>query len=268
MDLRVFCDFGQHDVFVTRAVPRNRSEIVGSFDLSARFEAAVQHRHTHGEMIRTVHYVTRDAPVGHDRHIGLQAVFDAAVQRDVVLLPDDRVVDDPSREVSELPSAGDRIFGEKQRVRRYGRVAAVAPQTVEFVFQQRYPGSQRCILLFQVQVAVQSRYLRIDTAYNIVGGGNQLRFRVAGAVCVIVYRKRFENDEDQYEMDLLDEQEKLDHSLAAVRVKGLSHQERKTSDVLQRATARSGSSAMWNGILVFSDSLRSSPLSNAPPPAR
>lgn len=35
-----------------------------------------------------------------------------------------------------------------------------------------------------------------------------------------------------------------------------------------RAIARRGSSAMWNGMPVFSDSLRSNPLMSAPPPAR
>ncbi len=38
--------------------------------------------------------------------------------------------------------------------------------------------------------------------------------------------------------------------------------------LVPRTTERSGSSAMWNGIPVFFERRRSSPLINAPPPAR
>ena len=64
-----------------------------------------------------------------------------------------------------------------------------------------------------MELAVQTRYLGIDTAHNIVGGGNQFYFCVARTVGIIVNSERLQQDKQQQEVNFFYEQKKLDHLL-------------------------------------------------------
>ena len=198
---------------VARSVPIDRAEIVAALDLSAGPEIAVQHRQADRETVGASYDISCDPTFGDERHVGPHAVLGAPVDRDVVFLPRDRVVDDLRRIVFVFPSPGrirqrGGVGGAQHGIARRGR-----KQSVEPVAQLGQFGVQRGVFPFEAEIAADARQLRVNAAHHVVGGGDQLGFRVARTVGVVVQRERLEHDERENEVNLFYEQEELDHSM-------------------------------------------------------
>lgn len=164
-------------------------------DLAACTECGVENRHGDRIALRTADDIPHHSARGSDDgRFGCDFVVEALVEREQVLLPVDRVGDHAGGRVA----IGTRD-GRSHRVER-GVERLFAVQR-EFVFERNDPFEQLPVLGRQGEEAFHAGKCAVDSACQPVGLREDARLREMRRVRIVTDRHRFDDDEQERDVN-------------------------------------------------------------------
>ena len=204
----VFRQFAQHDDVRIHAVPVDRTEVIGPGEPAAGAERSVEHRHGHRIPVRAIDHIAHHRAGGRkEGHLGLYAVPQAAVERDEVLLPVDRVGHHRGDSEAVFRLA-DPLQATVQTARRHDLLVPGQP-----LLELRDAVEQHAVLAAQREIAVYAGHQAVHAAGQLVRASQQPRLRIMGRVRIVTDGQRLQHHEQHRHIHAANELDQFAQSL-------------------------------------------------------
>ena len=196
----VFRQFAQHDDVRIHAVPVDRTEVIGPGEPAAGAERGVEHRHGHRIPVRAIDHIAHHRAGGRkEGHLGLYAVPQAAVERDEVLLPVDRVGHHRGDGEAVFRLA-DPLQATVQTARRHDLLVPGQP-----LLELSDAVEQHAVLAAQREIAVYAGHQAVHAAGQLVRASQQPRLRIMGRVRIVTDGQRLQHHEQHHHIHAANE---------------------------------------------------------------